>query len=72
MTCFIYEDFSEGANGKESACQFRRHKRCSLDPWMGKLPWRRARQHTPVFLLGESHGQRSPWATANRVEKNQI
>ena len=24
-----------------------------------KLPWRRAWQFTPVFLLGESHGQRS-------------
>ena len=32
----------------------------------GKIPWRRAWQHTPVFLPGESHGQRSlggysPW-----------
>ena len=24
--------------------------------WVGKIPWRRARQPTPVFLLGES-----PW-----------
>ena len=23
-------------------------------------PWRRAWQHTPVFLPGEFHGQRSP------------
>ena len=30
-----------------------------LDPWVGKIPWRRARQPTPVFLPGESHGQRS-------------
>ena len=29
------------------------------DPWVGKVPWRRAWQPTPVFLLGESHGQRS-------------
>ena len=27
--------------------------------WVGKIPWRRARQPTPVFLPGESHGQRS-------------
>ena len=26
---------------------------------VGKMPWRRARQPTPVFLPGESHGQRS-------------
>ena len=37
-----------------------------LDPWVGKIPWRRAWQPTPVFLLGKSHGQRSlagcgPW-----------
>ena len=28
------------------------------DPWVGKIPWRRARQPTPAFLPGESHGQR--------------
>ena len=30
-----------------------------FDPWVGKIPWRRAWQRTPVFLPGESHGQRS-------------
>ena len=29
-----------------------------FDPWVGKIPWRRAWQPTPVFLPGESHGQR--------------
>jgi len=28
-------------------------------PGVGKNPWRRAWQLTPVFLLGESHGHRS-------------
>ena len=28
-------------------------------PGGGKIPWRRAWQPTPVFLLGEFHGQRS-------------
>jgi len=28
-------------------------------PWVGKNPWRRVWQPTPVFLPGESHGQRS-------------
>ena len=41
------------------ACQCRRHKRCRFDPWVGKIPWRTAWQPTPVFLPGESHGQRS-------------
>jgi len=30
-----------------------------LDPWVRKLLWRRTWQPTPVFLPGESHGQRS-------------
>ena len=30
-----------------------------FDPWVGKIAWRRAWQSTPVFLPGESHGQRS-------------
>ena len=30
-----------------------------VDPWVRKIPWRRAWQPTPVFLPGESHGQRS-------------
>ena len=55
-----------GASGKEHACQCRRHKRQEFDPWVGKIPWRRARQPTPVFLPWESHEQRSlvgysPW-----------
>ena len=34
---------------------------------MRKIPWRRKRQPTPVFLAGKSHGQRSlvgycPWS----------
>ena len=40
--------------------------RCKFDPWVRKIPWRRAWKPTPVFLPGESHGQRSlvgysPW-----------
>ena len=47
-----------GASGKEPACQCRRGKRYRVDPWVGKFPWRKAWQPTPVFLRGESHGQR--------------
>ena len=28
-------------------------------PWVEKIPWKRAWQPTPVFLTGESHGQKS-------------
>ena len=33
--------------------------RAEFNPWVGKIPWRRAWQLTAVFLPGESHGQRS-------------
>ena len=33
--------------------------RCRFDPWVKKMPWRRAWQPTPIFLPGESHGWRS-------------
>ena len=50
-------------SGQESTCQC---KRWGFNPSVGKIPWRRAWQPTPVFLPGESHGQRSlpgysPW-----------
>ena len=51
--------FPGGDSGKEPACQCRRYKRCGFDPWVEKMPWRRAWQPTPAFLPGESHGQRS-------------
>ena len=48
-----------GTSGKEATCQYRRHRRHRFDPWVRKIPWRRARQPTPVFLPGDFHGQRS-------------
>ena len=41
-------------------------RRPGFDPQFEKIPWRRAWQPTPVFLPGESHGQKnlasySPW-----------
>ena len=34
-------------------------RRPRFDPWVGKIPWRRRWQSTPVPLPGKSHGQRS-------------
>ena len=45
-----------GASGKEPVCQCWRGKRHGFNPWVRKVPWRRAWQPTPVFLPGESHG----------------
>ena len=51
--------FPGGASGKEPACQCRRCKAGGFDSLVGKIPCRRAGQPTPVFMPGESHGQRS-------------
>ena len=45
--------------GEEPSCQCRTCKRWRFNPWVRKIPWRRAWQLTAVFLPGESHGQRS-------------
>ena len=52
-----------GSDAKESACNV---GDLGLIPGLGRFPWRRGWQPTPVFLPGESHGQRSlagysPW-----------
>ena len=39
--------------------QCRTHRCRGFDPWVGKIPWRRARQPTPIVLPGVSHRQRS-------------
>ena len=55
----IYHSFPGGASGKEPTCQCRRQKRCRFNSWVGKIPWRRKWQPTPVFLPEKSDGQRS-------------
>ena len=40
-----------------------------FDPWVGKIPWRREWQPTPVFLPGESQGQKSPTGYSPSVHK---
>ena len=48
-------DFLGGSDGKESACNA---GDCGFDSWVGKIPWRKAWQTTPVFLPREFHGQK--------------
>ena len=69
--------FSGGTSGKEPNCQCRRHKKHGFSPWVGKIPWRREQLPTPVFLLGEFHGQRSlvgycPWGRRVRQDQRDL
>ena len=56
--------FPGGSEVKKSLCL--ECERPGFNPWVGKIPWRRKWQPTPVLLPGESHGGRSlvgysPW-----------
>ena len=54
-------------SGKEPTCQCRSLERRRFHPWVGKFPWSRKWQPTPVFLPRKFHGQRIlvgyvPWS----------
>ena len=60
----ISHGLPRGHSGREFACQCRR---CRFDPWVEKIPGRRKRQPTSIFLPVKPHGQRnlmgySPWS----------
>ena len=62
--------FPGAASGKNHL-QCRRPRRLEFSPWAGKIPWRKAWQPTPVFLLGESHDTAAWEAAVHRVPKSQ-
>ena len=51
--------FPSWLSGKESTSQHRSWRRREFDPWVKKIPLRRKRQPTPLFLLRKSKGQRN-------------
>ena len=59
---------SQVAQCKDTTCQCRRF---GFDPWVGMVPWRRKWQPAPVFLPGESHGQKSLEGCSHGVAKSQ-
>ena len=66
--------FPSGSDGKESAYRCKKTQVRSLG-W--EDPWRREWQLTPVFLPGESHGQRSlagysPWSSTESDTTEQL
>ena len=65
----LYPGLPRWLRGKEPACQYRRPKRLEFDPWVGKIPWRRNCQPTPVFLPRKFHGQRSLMGYSPRGHK---
>ena len=63
------QDFPGGSDGKASV--YNAGRKPGFDPWVGKIPWRRKRQPTPVLLPRKSRGRRSlVQATAHEVAKS--
>ena len=63
---FLCPSDSPAKNTGEPVCQWRRPRILQFNPWVRKIPERKAWLPTPVFLPTESHGQRSlvgysPW-----------
>ena len=62
----LLSGFSRGSVVKDLPAMLEQCRRHGFNPWVRKIPWRRAWQPTPVFLPGESRGQwnlvsYSPW-----------
>ena len=62
FSCCVPRSWTTGSHGScmgSSGSSSLQCQRSRFDPWVRKIPWRRAWQPIPVFLLGESQGQRS-------------
>ena len=55
----LYYGFLGSTSFKEPTRQSRRCDRHRFDPWVGKTPLEEDMQPSPVFLPGESHGERN-------------
>ena len=58
------------SSGKESSCQCSRCRRHELDPWNGKIPWRKKRQPMQYYCLKNPIDRGAWWATAPRVAES--
>ena len=56
---FLFDSILMGFSGGSDGRVCLQCERPGFSRWVGKIPWRRKWQPTPVFLSGESHGQRS-------------
>ena len=67
---YIHLGFPGGSNGKESASNAGDFSaipvRPRVDPWVGKIRWRREWQPTPIFLPGESPWTEEPGGLQSR------
>ena len=66
----LLQGFPDGTGGQEPSCKCKRRKRHGLNPWVRKIPWRRAWQPTQYSCLKNPMDRRAWWAIVHRVTKS--
>ena len=59
LVTLIYDDIGASLAAQTVKKNCLQCRKPGFDPWVGQIPWKSGWQPTPVFLPGESHGQRS-------------
>ena len=67
--CTTIPGFPGGSAVKNSHLQCRRHSRCGFSLCVRKIPWRRKRQPTPVFCLGNLMSRKAWQATVHGLTR---
>ena len=49
-----------GQESRGSGGEYQADEQAGVSPWVGKMPWSRKWQPTPVFLPGKFHGAEEP------------
>ena len=62
--------FPHGDSGKEPACQYRRHKRCRFNPWVGKIPGGGHGNPLQYPCLEKPMDRGAWWASVHMVTKS--
>ena len=74
QVALVVKNLSAKKKKKELICQCRMHKICRVDPWVGKITWRRKWQPTSVFLprLENPIDRGAWWATVHGVAESDM
>ena len=67
---WVLSGFSDGSADEESACNAGDTGDTGSIPGLGRVPWRRKWQPTPVFLLGNPMDREAWQATVQGVTKS--
>ena len=66
----LFRPFPSGTVVKSPPAMQETCRKHRFDPWVGKIPWRRKWQPTPVFFPGKSHGQKAWGVTVHGVAES--